>query len=426
MTLAVKDATGATQNIPFPNGNGQATMAGSAPVVIASDQIVLVSASALPLPTGAAADGNDGTGINLPAGGVGIRGWLSGIYGKLSNPLSVTGAFWQATQPVSLASLPALPAGTNNIGAITNNAFGISGTLPGFTNTPTVNIGAAPSIAVTGTFFQATQPVSVSVLPALPSGTNVIGAVNLDLGGSAISITNPLPMIDAYTAPIATAWTSATALNTAAAVTTAGFDTVIVTLVGNGALSGGSVAFEVYDGAAWIAIKAASISDYSTSASASLTMSMNKGYQVGVAGFPQFRVRLGGVITAGSLTITTIASSAPDTSIVTVGLDPAQPLPAGTNAIGTVLGPLPAVPITGQQTVSTTAVALPANALQNGLIVTALPANSGTVYIGAAGIAVTTGYPLSPGQSMSFAVANASGISIIGTNATDKVAYAGN
>jgi hypothetical protein len=354
-------------------------------VVIASDQIVPIVASALPLPAGAAADGSDGSGIAPPAGGAGIRGWLSGIYSKLSAPLAVTGAFWQTTQPVSLAAMPTTP--------------------------------------VTGTFWQATQPVSLATLPA---GTNLLGAVNLDLGGSAVSATNPLPVIDAYTAPSASAWTSATPLNSTSTVTTGGYDTVIVTLVGNASLAGGTVAFEVFDGAAWIAVKAGSVSDYTTAASASLTANMNRGYQVPVAGFPQFRVRLAGVISAGSLTITTITSSAPDTSIVTVGLDPAQPLPAGTNAIGTVLGPLPAAPVTGQQGLTTTAVALPANALQNGLIVTALPANTGTVYVGAAGVTASTGYPLSAGQSMSFAVANASGISIVGTNATDKVAFAGN
>ena len=48
----------------------------------------------------------------------------------------VSGTFWQATQPVSIAS----------------------------------------SVAVTGTFWQATQPVSLTSLPALPSGTNVIGS----------------------------------------------------------------------------------------------------------------------------------------------------------------------------------------------------------------------------------------------------------
>jgi hypothetical protein len=45
---------------------------------------------------------------------------------------------------------------------------GISGTLPAFASTPTFNIGTAPTIAVTGTFWQATQPVSAAALP-LPS-----------------------------------------------------------------------------------------------------------------------------------------------------------------------------------------------------------------------------------------------------------------
>lgn len=48
-----------------------------------------ISAAALPLPTGAAADGADGTGIALPTGGAGIRGWLSGIYKALINALTV-------------------------------------------------------------------------------------------------------------------------------------------------------------------------------------------------------------------------------------------------------------------------------------------------------------------------------------------------
>jgi len=69
-----------------------------------------VSAGTLPLPAGAAQDGTDATGVMPPAGAVGIRGWLSGMYIKLASSISVTGTFWQATQPVSATSLP-LPAG---------------------------------------------------------------------------------------------------------------------------------------------------------------------------------------------------------------------------------------------------------------------------------------------------------------------------
>lgn len=57
------------------------------------------------LATGAAQDGTDITAPTaMPAGGLGIRGWLSSIWTKLNGSLAVTGAFFQATQPVSLAA----------------------------------------------------------------------------------------------------------------------------------------------------------------------------------------------------------------------------------------------------------------------------------------------------------------------------------
>ncbi len=87
---------------------------------------VPVSAASLPLPSGAAQDGVDiTTPTAMPAGGSGIRGWLSAIWTKLNASLAVTGTFWQATQPVSIASMPTTP--------------------------------------VTGTFWQTTQPISGAV-----------------------------------------------------------------------------------------------------------------------------------------------------------------------------------------------------------------------------------------------------------------------
>jgi hypothetical protein len=117
-----------------------------------------------------------------------------------------------------------LSAGSNVIGSISNTGFGIIGTLPAFASTPTFNVGtgafvdrttdAAPysnrlsdgtsfydarsiraltsadqvtianaSIPVTGTFFQATQPVSAASLP-LPTGAateTTLGLVNTSL-----------------------------------------------------------------------------------------------------------------------------------------------------------------------------------------------------------------------------------------------------
>lgn len=82
-----------------------------------------VSASSLPLPTGAAtetgnlqtvaqAQGASATGVTQLAGGSGILGWLSGIYQRLSNTLTV-----------SVSSLPTLPVGSNTIGKVDVNNF---------------------------------------------------------------------------------------------------------------------------------------------------------------------------------------------------------------------------------------------------------------------------------------------------------------
>lgn len=117
-----------------------------------------VSAASLPLPTGAA------TAAKQPA--LGTAGSASadvlsvqGVAGGTAQPVS--GTFWQATQPVSLASLPALATGSNVIGAVTQSGS--------WTTT------VSGSVAVTGTFFQATQPVSIasSVTVAQATGSNL-------------------------------------------------------------------------------------------------------------------------------------------------------------------------------------------------------------------------------------------------------------
>lgn len=278
---------------------------------------------------------------------------------------------------VSVSSLPALPAGTNPIGTV-----GLSGPLPAFAATPTVNIGA---------------------LPSLPGGSNLIGAVNLDIGGAAISASNPMPVLDAYTAPNTTNWTTSTAINSAATFVTNGYDTVIVTLVASNTFAGGMAVFEVYDGANWMPVKAANVANYTTTGS-TLTPLANttSGYQLAIAGFPQFRVRLMSVITSGSLLVTAIVSSAPDVSVVTAGLDPSQPLPAGSNALGSVaVSSLPALPAgaNGIGTVGLTGT-LPAFASTPTVAVgtlPSLPAGSnlvGAVNLDIGGAAVSTANPV--------------------------------
>jgi len=254
---------------------------------------------------------------------------------------------------VAVSSLPAIPAGSNAIGSVNLN-----GTLPAFAATPTIN---------------------VSALPALSTGSNLIGAVNLDIGGATVSANNPLPVLDAYLAPSATSWTTGTAANTAATFTTNGYDTVIVTLAASATFAGGVVVFEVYDGINWMPIKAANIANYTTTGS-TITPIANttNGYQLPLAGFPQFRVRLSSVLTAGTLGVTAIVSSAPDVSVVTVGLDPSQSLPAGSNLLGSVsVTSLPSIPAG-------------ANAIGS-ITNTAFALNAGTNMIGYTGVGYVAG-----------------------------------
>lgn len=101
-----------TANVVFADdGNGtyaQVQRTGNALNVQVLNPSSATDVSALAKDATVAKDGTDGTGITPPTGGTGIRGWLSGIFQKLSGTLNVsitntsipvTG--FPATQPVS-------------------------------------------------------------------------------------------------------------------------------------------------------------------------------------------------------------------------------------------------------------------------------------------------------------------------------------
>jgi len=116
-TGASTETTLVAQSAKLPATIGQKAMVASLAIAIASDQSAVpvsgtffqatqpVSATALPLPAGAATEASFGTDITtptaMPTGGAGVRGWLSAIWTKLNGSLAVTGTFWQVTQPVS-------------------------------------------------------------------------------------------------------------------------------------------------------------------------------------------------------------------------------------------------------------------------------------------------------------------------------------
>lgn len=88
-----------------------------------------------------------------------------------ASPVPVSGAFFPVTQPVSgSVSVTNLPATQPVSGSVSVNNFPATQAVTGtfFPATQPVSIASMPSTPVTGTFFQATQPVSVASMPSTP------------------------------------------------------------------------------------------------------------------------------------------------------------------------------------------------------------------------------------------------------------------
>lgn len=166
---------------------------------------------------GAGTEYNDGTADATPTGtlimgydGTNVQALASNASGVLTTEftnttIGVTGTFWQAVQPVS-------QSGTWNIGTIATitNPVSISGTVP-----------------VSGTFWQATQPISGTVA-ATQSGTwnltNISGTVSLPTGASTSALqttgNSSLASIDG----------KITAVNTGAVVISSGTLTAVTSI----------------------------------------------------------------------------------------------------------------------------------------------------------------------------------------------------
>lgn len=171
----------------------------------------------------------------------------------------------------------------------------------------------------------------------------------------------------------------------------------------------------------------------------------NGNFLLDVAGFTDVRLRA--VTFSGTSTVQTTFSQTPGitqilnplrlvdntngnvavikgASTAALASDPALVVGISPNSI--VQTPIPALIYSGQQTTTTAAAALPSQALVNGAIIKALGTNVSTVYVGPAGVTTSNGYPLGPGEAISYATSNLSLIYIIGQNTSDKVAFTGN
>jgi hypothetical protein len=106
------------------------------------------------------------TGTQTIAGSVTIgagTAQIGSVTASINGTVPVSGTFFQATQPVSLATLPALVAGTAQIGSVT--------------------VGNSVTIGN----FPATQAVSLASLPALVAGTAQIGSVTASISNSVVT-----------------------------------------------------------------------------------------------------------------------------------------------------------------------------------------------------------------------------------------------
>ena len=82
-----------------------------------------------------------------------------------------------------------LPAGTNRIGVVTIGAGSVT-IGAGTAQIGSVTASISGTVPVSGTFFQATQPVSLATLPTLAAGTAQIGSVTASLAISSTAITS--------------------------------------------------------------------------------------------------------------------------------------------------------------------------------------------------------------------------------------------
>jgi hypothetical protein len=157
---------------------------------------------------------------------------VSGTVG-VSGSVAVTGTFWQATQPVSLASLPALAAGSNAIGSITNASFGISGTLPAFAATPTVNA------AISGTWNVGLSAGSNTV-GNVGVNNNAVGPASFATSQATITTTSSSAALAARTGAVGTGRVSVTIYNLGSQTAYLGTSTGVTSSTGIPILPGGS------------------------------------------------------------------------------------------------------------------------------------------------------------------------------------------
>ena len=131
--------------------------------------------------------------------------------------LEMGGALIAAGNPLPVS----IVSGGGGGGAVTQSGswtVGITGTLPGFAATPTVNVGTMPSVTLSGT-----SAVSLTALPPLSAGSATIGNVGIMGTLPAFSAT---PTVNIGTTP-SPALTVVVSTDRGSTITTGGTDQIL-------------------------------------------------------------------------------------------------------------------------------------------------------------------------------------------------------
>ena len=288
-----------------------------------AQQTLPVSSASLPLPTGASTSALQTTanlslaaialntvnaGTPVVSGTVSVSNFPAtqnvAVTSTVSTP--VTGSFYQATQPVSAASLP-LPIGASTDALQTTANSSLSSID---SKTPTLVSGRQP---VDGSGV--TQPVSASSLP-LPTGAAT--SAKQDTGNTSVASIDTKTISQADTQAIGSISGSS-----ALTMDVTNFGTLSFTV--SGTWTGTIVTELSIDASSWFSTSYVALASGNTSNS----FTANTAGQVNTVGFNFFRLR-GATISSGTAFLAYVASLA----VSNVMLD--NPLPAGSNNIGNI------------------------------------------------------------------------------------------
>lgn len=353
---------------------GQALAAGSVPVVLPAAQV-----TALTPPTSVSVS-------NLP------------VTQQITGTVSLNN--FPATQPVS--GTVTVNAGTNlNTSALALESGGNLASIN--TKTPALGqalaAGSVPVVLPAAQVTSLTPPTSVGVnnFPAtqavsgtvtVNAGTNLnTSALALEGGGNLASINNKTPALGqalaAASSPVVLPATQITALTPPTSV---------------------------------------GINNFPATQAVSGTVTVNAGTNLNTSALA---LETGGNL-ASINTKTPALGQALAAGSVPVVLPAAQITALTPPSLITTVASNPSGIVSGKKVVSTAAQALPDNFLMNGVVITASPSNTGTVYIGPGTVTTANGYPLAPGQSIAYGVTTTLYIFVVGTNTTDFITYTGN